>query len=164
MQVDIETRGGLLLFDVMNIGRRPAINVNVTLNPEPVSQNPRFQASLRAVFNKNHVIEMIAPGKRLQWFVDVSNQIVGSSVPRSYEATVKYDELPVKGRKTKSFVEHHKLSFAQYEQSALPEAGLAQLVDAARNIASKIENLKSVQERYGTTPARLDASDAGVDD
>jgi len=149
IQVDIGSRLGLMVFEVSNIGRRPAVNVNITLHPEPVSLNSKFQAGLRSAFNAQHVTEMIAPGKRLQWFVDVSFQILGKDVPQVYVATVKYEELPIKGRKSKSFVDHHTLSFAQYESSAIPEAGLPQLVKAAEEIASNIENLKTVSERYG---------------
>ncbi len=148
VQVDIESRRGLMMFEVKNIGRRPAVNVNITLNPEPVSTNEGFQAALRSVFNNRHVTEMIAPGKRLQWFVDASFQIIGKDVPQSYVATVKYEELPAKGRKQKLYVEHHTLSFTQYAQSALPEAGLPELVKAAENIASKVESLKTLEQRY----------------
>lgn len=149
VQVDIESRRGLMMFDIKNIGRRPAVNVNITLDPEPVSTNERFQAALRSVFNSQHVTEMIAPGKRLQWFVDASFQIIGKDVPQSYVAKVIYEELPVRGRKPKVYVERHTLSFAQYEQSALPEAGLPELVKAAEDIALKIEGLKTLEQRYG---------------
>jgi hypothetical protein len=149
VQVDIESRRGLMTFDVWNMGRRPAVNVNVTLDPEPVSSNEGFQTTLRAIFNPDHITEMLAPGKRLQWFVDVSFNILGKDVPQSYMATVTYNELPTKGRKVKTYVEHHTLSFSQYGLSALPEDGLPQLVKATRDIASKIEGLQTLSQKYG---------------
>lgn len=82
---------------VRNIGQRPAYNVSVTLDPEPVRTNETPGAPISEVRMLKEPIPMLAPGQELRTYYDQMEERLNSGrtdLPMSHDYTVEYDSQP----------------------------------------------------------------------
>ncbi|ROR74427.1 hypothetical protein [Bogoriella caseilytica] len=90
------TRVDRHLFDlvVKNIGRRPAHDVRVKLDPKPVRADERGGAVIGDVKMLNEPIAMIAPGQELRTFFDnsIEREERRGELPTSHRVHVTYSD------------------------------------------------------------------------
>lgn len=82
---------------VRNIGQRPAYNVRLALDPEPVRTEETPQAPLSEVRMLTEPIPMLAPGQELRTYYDQMEERLNSGrtdLPMSHDYTVEYDSQP----------------------------------------------------------------------
>lgn len=82
---------------VRNIGHRPAYNVSLTLDPEPVRTKETPEAPLSEVHMLTEPIPMLAPGQELRTYYDQMEERLNSGrtdLPMSHDYTVEYDSQP----------------------------------------------------------------------
>ena len=86
---------GLPFFDlvVKNIGRRPALNVSIKLDPPPVRAREAEGAELAKTKMFNRPVAMIAPGQEMRTFYDSAIDRNGrDDLPTSHTVHLAYED------------------------------------------------------------------------
>lgn len=103
---DIE-RGVETYLEVVNLGNSLARNVTFKITP-PLKSSIDVQVGKFKMFNEG--IATLAPGKRYRTFFDTGFQRIGSDLPMTYTAIIRYSDQD--GRR--SFKESVDLDLAQF--------------------------------------------------
>ena len=148
--VDFSFRGSMLGISAQNTGRTSALNVLITFTPKLESSNEKLAEAIRTVLARP--IGMMAPGRRMEWFLDGWISAMGNSdVQQDYSVDVEYREAKRprslgrrKGGKVKLGRHYYNprttLDLKQYEQTTVPELGIPELVAAVRALARPHSN------------------------
>ena len=92
--VDIAVRETLLMLGVRNVGVRPAANIVVRFDPEIHSTVDGWAQTIRAAFDPEKPLPVLAPGRSLQWYLDNGLFAVNSgTVPQDYTVGISYEDL-----------------------------------------------------------------------
>jgi hypothetical protein len=151
--VDLALRGTLLMLEVKNVGTRPAAQIVVDFKPEIESTQVDWQQTIRTALGPDHPLPILAPGNSIQWFLDNGLTAIGrNDIPQEYDVRLEYHDLvprkywtwknwrPV--RMAEKYVEQgHRLSLRQFNQTALQEEGMPQLVKAVRDMGSTLDRM-----------------------
>lgn len=90
---DLEpSEAGIVLSDfvVRNIGKTPAMEVQIRLTPSPVRANETTNFPLSQARLISGTLPMIAPGRELRLFFDSMPERYSAKLPMSFEAKITY--------------------------------------------------------------------------
>ena len=91
--VDFAFRGHLVMLEVKNIGKTPALDVKLTWNEPPVALDEGRTAALR-----RHLVEgtipYLAPGRSIRYFVgSAPDYLSNKELPRRFEVEARYVDV-----------------------------------------------------------------------
>jgi hypothetical protein len=96
------SQAGIVLTDfvIRNIGKTPALDVQIRLTPPPARANETTNFPLARARIISGTLPMMAPGRELRLFFDSMPERYSAELPMSFEAKITY-----KNSKGKSFAE-----------------------------------------------------------
>ncbi|WNY33075.1 hypothetical protein Q9Q99_12640 [Curtobacterium flaccumfaciens] len=174
VMVDFEFRSEIILEVVVrNDSATPASEVKVLSEPAFKSTMHGREAVFAKITDSDYVIRHLGPGRKLRWTLDrAPDYFKETSMPRSYEVTVSYEDprAPLRGprwrpKPPKRFSETFTLSIDQYDEATADtdwenknwniakrnEGRFDNLLTAVRSLAN---NAEAAEERSARMEAR----------
>ncbi|TWP32858.1 hypothetical protein [Leekyejoonella antrihumi] len=136
------------LFDleVRNIGRRPALNVTLRLDPPPKRARETEGLEIAKIKMLNEPITMIAPDQKLRAFYD--NHIErkdAEDLPSSHEVSLTYEDTS--GR---TYTEHSVIDLEAMRGTMFTDVKTVHNIGKSLDEIGKILKAASVLDRHGT--------------
>lgn len=147
-----ESKATPQLFDlvVKNIGRRPAINVSLSLDPPPKRAEEVRGHDIAKVKMLTEPISMIAPNQELRLFYDNHIDRMGrADLPTSHTATYTYEDGRKRWRKKPRYTESTTLDLEALKGTLFVSVNTVHDIGKSLKEIQKTFRNASVLQKYG---------------
>jgi len=133
VSVDLDV-GWLLYLSVRNVGHTMAHNVRLRIEPPLTSTRPRpwsWEESTLLIDG----IPSLAPGRQYRWYLDPTEERLGSDLPMRYDVYLDYED---NRRRPVARNEHIVLDLNAFLGQEYPEKGLPDVVREIRKVGTEL--------------------------